>query len=281
MEKLILKKHEKIWVLLIAPILLSIVLTVLRLYTLNKGILQFEFFETQFFMLFSIYIWIVFAIIINKTLVIFPLTCKKSFFGLIFHMFASLVFAIVHNYIFHIFSKFVNFDFSRYYFPSFVSVFKAYFKYNIMIYWLIIGFSIAYDYYLRTKQGLRRPDDLLYEQKPEKIDYFEQILVKSEGMYHVLKKKEIKWIEASADYLVINSLKGKYIVRETLTNILKKLDSVKFIRTHRSYVINSDYIKEIQPWDQYNNNIVLSDGTTLKLTKKYKGNFFNKFNVSS
>ena len=129
--------------------------------------------------------------------------------------------------------------------------------------------------------GQKKHDDLLNEQKPEKIDYTEQILVKSDSRYLVLKKKEIKWIEASADYLVINSLRGKHIVRETLTNILNKLDSGKFIRTHRSYIINSDFIKEIQPWDQYNNNIVLNDGTTLKLTKKYKEDFFNRFSASS
>lgn len=47
---------------------------------------------------------------------------------------------------------------------------------------------------------------------------------------------------------IIYSLKGKFDYKETLTELYNMLNTKKFFRCHRSYIVNIDYIKEIEPW---------------------------------
>ncbi|HHW71127.1 MAG TPA: response regulator transcription factor [Clostridiales bacterium] len=71
----------------------------------------------------------------------------------------------------------------------------------------------------------------------------------------VLSPDEIVYFCIDDGKTVLKSLKGEYIVPTTLSNLEEKLKSFDFMRTHKSFVVNLKYIKEIVPW--FNHTYVL------------------------
>jgi hypothetical protein len=98
----------------------------------------------------------------------------------------------------------------------------------------------------------------------------DRLLVKKIGKEFILKISDIDWIEASGNYMNITISERIYPLRETMTNLEKKLDGNQFIRIHRSTIVNLDRIKEIQPLETGDFDVVLNDGKVLKLSRRYR-----------
>ena len=64
------------------------------------------------------------------------------------------------------------------------------------------------------------------------------------------------------------------MVRQTLAAIEGQLDPKKFLRVHRSAMVNVDRIKELQPLFNGEHSLILDDGTRLTLSRKYKDKLF-------
>ena len=72
----------------------------------------------------------------------------------------------------------------------------------------------------------------------KKAEHFTELYVKSDSRI----QNEILFIEAMADYVIFNTIKGKHIVHHTMKGIEKKLPESIFGRVHRSYIVNFDKI---------------------------------------
>jgi two-component system LytT family response regulator len=59
-------------------------------------------------------------------------------------------------------------------------------------------------------------------------------------------------------------------VRETMSELERRLNPALFIRVHRSAIVNLDRVKELQPWFRGDYRVVLNDGTELTLTKTHR-----------
>ncbi len=64
------------------------------------------------------------------------------------------------------------------------------------------------------------------------------------------------------------------MVRQTLAAIEGQLNPKKFLRVHRSAMVNVDRIKELQPLFNGEHSLILDDGTRLTLSRKYKDKLF-------
>lgn len=73
----------------------------------------------------------------------------------------------------------------------------------------------------------------------------EYLFVKSNGMLHQLKRKEITHIAAAVDYIEVFTTEKKYLVHSTMTKMEEKLQGNDFYRIHRSSIINIKHIKRI------------------------------------
>jgi two-component system LytT family response regulator len=60
------------------------------------------------------------------------------------------------------------------------------------------------------------------------------------------------------------------VVRDTLTHLAERLPPGLFLRVHRSTLVNTDRIREIQPWFGGEYAIVLTDGTKLTTGRRYR-----------
>ena len=98
----------------------------------------------------------------------------------------------------------------------------------------------------------------------------DRVAVRNNGRLVFLKVSEIDWIEASDNYVCLHCGKDTHVVRETMSELERRLDPSLFIRVHRSAIVNLDRIRELQPWFRGDYRVVLNDGTELTLTKSHR-----------
>lgn len=104
----------------------------------------------------------------------------------------------------------------------------------------------------------------------EKQEFSEKIVVKSEGRVRFIPTSEILWIESDANYLKLHTQHESALIRETMANFSKKLDPAKFLRCHRTVIVNSEYIKELKPWFNDEYIAILHNGTQLPIGRTYR-----------
>ena len=75
----------------------------------------------------------------------------------------------------------------------------------------------------------------------------------------VVNIEEIYYCEAKERETLVHTKNGKYIYKNSMTEFEKKLTSDKFFKTHRSYIVNINKIKEIIPWFNSTYKLKLSD----------------------
>ena len=102
--------------------------------------------------------------------------------------------------------------------------------------------------------------------------YLDRLLVKSGGKVTLLPVGEIEWIDAEGDYVRIHVGKNWHLLRETMKNLEAQLDATRFVRIHRSTIVNLERVKELQPFFRGEYVVVLHNGTTLKLSRGYRDN---------
>jgi two-component system LytT family response regulator len=85
--------------------------------------------------------------------------------------------------------------------------------------------------------------------------------------------EQLERIESYGNYLFLYTAGGKFIHRETMSAMVKKLDPAEFVRIRRSAIIRIDRIRELHPVDNGEFEVVLESGTVLSSTRRYKKNF--------
>ncbi len=111
---------------------------------------------------------------------------------------------------------------------------------------------------------------LLSDLRAEKEkEYPERLVLKTSGRVYFVKTTEIDWIEAAGNYVKLHIGRQTHMLRETMNKIEQKLPPEKFLRIHRSRVINIDRIKELNPLFSGDYLVTLDDETELTLSRSY------------
>ena len=132
-----------------------------------------------------------------------------------------------------------------------------------------------------TSDELRQRLFSLLEQLESERQYLERIVVKTTGRVFFLRTVEIDWIEAAGNYVRLHVGREAHLVRETMSRLEAQLDPRKFLRIHRSTLVNIERIKELQPMFSGDYNVVLQNGTELTLSRTYRDSFMGIFDKSS
>ncbi|MBO0721077.1 MAG: response regulator transcription factor [Blastocatellia bacterium] len=106
--------------------------------------------------------------------------------------------------------------------------------------------------------------------------YLERFAIKSTtkagGRIIFLEVDEIDWIGAADNYVQVHSGKASHLLHTTMNGLESKLDPAKFLRIHRSVIVNIGRIKELQPMFHGEYRIILKDGTELSTGRGYREN---------
>lgn len=115
----------------------------------------------------------------------------------------------------------------------------------------------------------RRLLALVNDIKPEP-PRLERLVVKAGGRVFFLRTDEIDWIEAAGNYVRLHLGEEAHLFRETMNRMESRLDTRRFVRIHRSRIVNTERIKELQPWFNGEHVVILRNGTRLTLSRNYK-----------
>jgi two-component system LytT family response regulator len=101
----------------------------------------------------------------------------------------------------------------------------------------------------------------------QRSQYLSRLMIKQESRVFFLKVDEIDWIEAADYYVELHVGRKSHLLRQTMGDMEAKLDPQKFVRIHRSAIVNLDRVKEMHPHFNGEHIVVLHDGTELKLSR--------------
>jgi two-component system LytT family response regulator len=99
-----------------------------------------------------------------------------------------------------------------------------------------------------------------------------RIAVRNNGSIVFVKVDDIDWIEAADNYVILHRGKENHIIRATMSELQARLDPARFLRIHRSTIVNLERIRELRPWFHGDYLVILRDRTELTLTKNHRAN---------
>lgn len=106
-----------------------------------------------------------------------------------------------------------------------------------------------------------------------------KIPVKQGNKTVLIDTRNILYIIASGYYAEIYTTSGKYVLRESLSNLEEQLDRTIFFRIHRSTIVNIEAVKEIVHSDYSEVDVRMNDGKLLHISKSNKKEFLEKLGI--
>lgn len=130
----------------------------------------------------------------------------------------------------------------------------------------------------RAKAEIRKPRDGAFNQQLLSLlgelgagpRYLERFVIRSTGRVFFLKVADVDWIEAAGNYLNIHIGHESHLLRETMNSLETQLDPRKFVRIHRSTLVNIERIKELSPLFHGDYVVTLTNGSRLTLSRSYR-----------
>lgn len=95
----------------------------------------------------------------------------------------------------------------------------------------------------------------------------ERILIRDGSQVHVISVDRIDYIEAQDDYVAFRSEGKLYLKQQTLNELESMLDNTRFVRIHRSYILNVDRLAKLELYAKDSHAAVLRDGTRLPVSR--------------
>ena len=103
--------------------------------------------------------------------------------------------------------------------------------------------------------------------------------IRQSGKICFVEVEDIRYIEASGYYIEIHADGKKFLLRESLTRIEQRLPGRQFIRIHRSTIINTAYLREIEQIGFGDVEAHMKDGKVFRVSKTYKEQLFERLGV--
>jgi two-component system LytT family response regulator len=101
-------------------------------------------------------------------------------------------------------------------------------------------------------------------------EYLDRIMVRERERIRFVPTAEIDWLESEGNYVRLHTPAGNHLIRASLTGLLERLDPRRFVRIHRSTIVNVDRVREMQPWVGGDYMVILVDGRKLRVSRSYR-----------
>jgi two-component system, LytTR family, response regulator len=122
----------------------------------------------------------------------------------------------------------------------------------------------------RTLRDLGRRMLQMVSKAPPQVRRWDRLVVKSAGTTRFLRIAEIDWIEAAGVYVNLHAAGKEFLYRASLTDIAERLDPQRFIRIHRSAIVNIESIVQLEPASHGEFEAVLKNGSRARVSRTYR-----------
>lgn len=111
----------------------------------------------------------------------------------------------------------------------------------------------------------------LANNQPVSLSSYSDILaIKDAGEVSRVPIKDILWIDAAGDYMCVHTDTTTHILRKTMKQLEEILDPKQFVRSHRSTIVNKNYVDKFCSQLNGEYYLVMSNGKELKVSRSYK-----------
>lgn len=101
-------------------------------------------------------------------------------------------------------------------------------------------------------------------------DYISRLAVRSGGRTVFVELGAVDWLEAADNYVRLHAGRREYLARETLASLEARLDPDRFVRIHRSAIVQIDRITETRALSHGDAEVVLRDGTSVSASRTWR-----------
>ena len=129
----------------------------------------------------------------------------------------------------------------------------------------------------RFEEALGRAKKRIGEKKPsvEQIvaaarppqQYLERLVVRDGTRVTLIPAAKLDYVEAQDDYIALASQGAKHLKQQTIASVEAGLDPARFVRIHRSYIVNFERVVRIEPYGKDSRLAILADGTRLPVSR--------------
>jgi two-component system LytT family response regulator len=110
------------------------------------------------------------------------------------------------------------------------------------------------------------PADLSSSARPP-AQYIERIVVRDGTRVHIIPVAKLEFAEAQDDYVALSTEGKKHLKQQTISSLESVLDPERFLRIHRSYIVNLEMVTKIEPYSKDNHVVVLTSGAQLPVSR--------------
>lgn len=140
---------------------------------------------------------------------------------------------------------------------------------DIIAYGLLSAGSVALRHYLTRAAPVPAHPAAEVAQAPLP----ERFAVRRKGREIMVEVADIDWIEASGNYAVLHVGDETFEIRSSLTRLEGELDPKRFVRVHKSHLVNIARVVEVTPWVNGDWRIRLQGGAEVNLSRRYRQRF--------
>lgn len=97
--------------------------------------------------------------------------------------------------------------------------------------------------------------------------YTQRIVVKDGTRVHIIPSDQLEYAEAQDDYVALHSGGKSYLKQQTITSLAEALDPARFVRVHRSFIVNLERVTKIEPYTRDTRLAILTGGAQVPVSR--------------
>ncbi|HEY7303549.1 MAG TPA: response regulator [Bryobacteraceae bacterium] len=97
--------------------------------------------------------------------------------------------------------------------------------------------------------------------------YAQRIVVKDGTRVHIIPAEQLEYAEAQDDYVALHSGGKSYLKQQTITSLAEALDPARFVRVHRSFLVNLERVTKIEPYTRDTRLAILTSGAQIPVSR--------------
>lgn len=100
--------------------------------------------------------------------------------------------------------------------------------------------------------------------------YWDRLVVKAGGTTRFVRAAEIDWIEGAGVYATLHLGRTSFLYRAALSELADRLDPRRFVRVHRSAIVNLESVVQLEPLSHGEFEVVLKNGARPRISRTFR-----------
>jgi two-component system, LytTR family, response regulator len=110
----------------------------------------------------------------------------------------------------------------------------------------------------------------MVSREPEREQWLDRLVVKAAGTTRFIRVADIEWIEAAGVYVTLHVGTKEVLYRAALNDLARKLDPMRFVRVHRSAIVNIESVACLEPISHGEFEVVMKSGLRTRISRTYR-----------